>query len=368
MASQTIQTIEALERDLDAGVRPVYLVLGPEEYLRDQALRLLKKRVMEGGSVEFDCSEFAAGDAPVAEMLHAANVFPMLSPRRLVLVEDVDRFDGRKGGAAGGKGEGDGDEEGEADLSPKEKKAAAELEALLDGLQSIPPRSTVILTAMDLDRRKRLYKAFQKGFCLCEFPKLKDAALQRWAEDFVRRSGYRMSGASIKRVVEMAGTDVRTLASELEKLTLYAGEKKTIPDAVIADLVRTSRQQTIFNLTDAVGRRDRDGALKALDNLLGMGEHPLMVVTMLARQCRQMLIAIEGVRRRKNPRDIAAAAQIPPFKMDEFLRQARASAADPSAAEAVEGMFLRLASIDKRLKSSSLDGRVLLEGLIVEFV
>ena len=350
----TVQTIEEMNRDLDAAVRPVYLVLGPEEYLRDEALRLLKSRIMTDGAAEFDYSEFTARSASVAEILQAANIYPMLSKRRLVLVEEVSNFEKNR--------EREEDDGGGHRVSTA-GKSESELDMLLEGLKSISPRSTVILTAMELDKRKKLYKFFQKNFCLCEFPKLKDVELQRWAEAFVRKSGHSMSSPSIRRVVEMAGSDLRTLASEFEKLMLFAGEEKSIPDAVIDDLVRTSRQQTIFNLTDAVGRRDRNGALKALDNLLGMGEHPLVVVTMLARQCRQMLIAIEGVQQRKSPRDIAAEAQIPPFKLDEFLRMARSS--DQSV---VEKMFLRLATMDRQLKSSSMDGRMLLEGLICEFV
>jgi len=328
-----LQTLEELEKDLAAAVRPVYLVLGPEEYLCDQALAILKSRVITPGAADFDYSVFTAGDAKVAEILDAANIYPMLSQRRLVVVEDVGKF------------------------------KDAEAEKLLEGLASVSRRSTVILTAAELDKRKKFYKTFQKDFCLCEFPLLKGVALERWAETFMRKSGYRISTGALKRVVDAAGTDMRALVSEFEKLMLYAGEEKNIPDAVIEDLVRASRQQSVFDLTNAVGRRDRKGALRSLGNLLGMGEHPLVIVTMLARHCRQTLIALEGLRERKNPRDIASAAQIPPFALDQFLAGARAVSPD-----AVRDMYVRLAAIDRQLKSSSLDGRALLEGLICEFV
>ena len=332
MAMQ-LQTLEELERDIAVAIRPVYLVLGPEEYLCDKALAILKSRIMTPGAADFDYSVFTAGDVSIAEILEAANIFPMLSKRRLVIVENVGKL----------------------------KDTDAEM--LLEGLVSISPRSTVILTAIELDKRKKIYKTFQKDFCLCEFPSLKGPVLERWADDFVRKSGYRISAPALKRVVNIAGADLRTLAAEFEKLMLYAGEEKSIPDSVIEDLVRASRQQSIFDLTNAVGRRDRVGALRSLGNLLGMGEHPLVVVTMLSRHCRQMLIAIEGLRERKNPRDIASAAQIPPFAVEKFLAGARAVNQNT-----VRDMYIRLAAIDRQLKSTQLDGRALLEGLIYEFV
>jgi len=328
-----LQTLEELERDLTVSVRPVYLLLGPEEYNCGQALAILKNRTITPGAVDFDYSVFTAGDARVQEILESASTFPMLSPRRLIVVEDIGKF------------------------------KDSEAETLLDGLNRISPRSTIILTAVELDKRKKFFKTAQKDFCLCEFPRLKGPVLERWAETFVRKQGYRISTVALKRVIDIAGADLQTLASEFEKLMLYAGEEKVIPDAVIEDLVRASRQQSIFDLTNAVGRRDRNGALRSLGNLLGMGEHPLVVVTMLARHCRQTLIAIEGLRERKNPRDIASAAQIPQFAIDQFLAGVRAVNPDT-----VKGMYIRLAAIDRQLKSSSLDGRALLEGLLCEFV
>ena len=328
-----LQTLEELERDLASVIRPVYLVLGPEEYQCAQALAILKSRITTPGAADFDCSTFTTGEASVAEIFEAVNVYPMLSPRRLVVVENIGKF------------------------------KDAETDALLKKLPLISTRSTLILTALELDRRKTFYKNFRKDFCLCEFPKLKGAALERWASDFIRKSGYHISPGAIKKVVDIAGADQRTLASEFEKLMLYAGAKKIIPDDVIDDLVRLSRQQTIFDLTDAIGRRDRRGALKALGNLIVMGEPIFPILAMLARHCRQTLIAIEGLTAGKNHHDIAAAAQIQPFALEKFLAGARA--VNPNT---VRGMYVRLAEIDRQLKSTSLDGRVLLENLICEFV
>jgi DNA polymerase-3 subunit delta len=144
---------------------------------------------------------------------------------------------------------------------------------------------------------------------------------------------------------------------------LYSGEEKTISNAAIESLVRASRQHGIFELIGSVGQHDRNGALRSLANLLGMGEHPLVVVTMLARHCRQILIAKDCIQQGKNSRETAALAQIPFFILEQFLRQARST-----ETSSIQEMYLRLAAIDKQLKSSSLDGRILLESLICALV
>jgi DNA polymerase III subunit delta len=324
-----LQGLEELESDLKRELRPVYLILGPEIYQCRSAIALLKKHTLSPDSVAFDFSEFNAAEASVDEIMEAAGTFPMVSKRRLVLVDDVEHL---KESDQGG---------------------------LLDSLARLSKRSTLVLLAEDIDHRKKFYKTLREKHCVAEFPKLKGMALEKWAEAFIRNEGYRISTATIKKIVELVGSDLQTLSSELEKLMLSSGKEKDISHTAVEDLVRASRQHGIFELINAIGQRDRAGALRSLANLLSMGEHPLVIVTMMARNCRQILIAKEGLLQGNNAKEIASTAQIPPFILDQFLRQARAI-----DAASVQEMYIRLAAIDKRLKSTSLDGRIMLESLI----
>jgi len=329
-----LQSPEELEIDLrNKGWRNVYLILGPEQYYCRLAVHLLKRNALSPGSEAFDYSEFIAGNATVDKIIEAVSTFPMVSLRRLVLVTEA------------------------------EKLKENEQDALLDSIKSISGRGTLVLVAEELDHRKRFYRQLRDMNSVAEFPKLKSAALVQWAEAFVRRQGYRIASSAIRKIVELAGSDLQTLACELEKLFLYAGKERNIPESAVNDLVGVSRQHGIFELIDAAARHDRSGALRSLTNLLSMGEHPLVIVTMMARQCRQLLIAKEHLLRGSNAQTIGNAAQVPPFLLDQFLRQARAS----DAAQ-VQEMYIRLADIDRRLKSSSGDGRLLLECLICALV
>jgi DNA polymerase III subunit delta len=329
-----LQSLEELENDLRANtVRSVYLILGPELYLCQLAINLLKSKSLSPESFAFDFSDFSAGAVSVDQIIEAANIFPMVSRKRMVLVTEADKL------------------------------KDAEQEELLNALDTLSPRSVLVLFAEDLDHRKRFYKAFREKYCVSEFPKLKDAALEKWAASFIQRQGYRISASGIKKITELAGSDLQTMSGELEKLILFAGKDKSIPDSAVEDLIGGSREQSIFELINAVGRRDRNGALRSLANLLSMGEYPLVIVTMLARHCRQILIAKDGLSKGISAREIGSAAQIPPFLLDQFLRQARAM--DSSG---VQKMYLTLAEIDRKLKSTSADGRMLLESLICTYV
>jgi DNA polymerase III subunit delta len=329
-----IQSLEELESDLDTRTgRSIYLILGPELFLCRRAISMLKGKGVSPESMAFDFSEFSGGEDSIDQIIEAANIFPMMSKKRMVLVNQADKF------------------------------KDSEQESLLGSLDTLSMRSLLVLFADDLDHRKKFYKTLREKYCVAEFPKLKDAALEKWAASFIQRQGYRCSPASIKKITELAGSDLQTMAGELEKLILFAGKDKTIPDSAVEDLISGSREQSIFELINAVGRRDRNGALRSLANLLSMGEYPLVIVTMLARYCRQVLIAKDCLDKGVNAREIGSAAQIPPFLLDQFLRQARAVELG-----AIQKMFIRLAEIDRKLKSTPADGRQLLENLICSYV
>jgi DNA polymerase III subunit delta len=325
-----VQTIEELENDLKtADLRPVYIVLGPEQYQRRQAVDLLKGKAFSADSGAFDFSEFCGGEDSIDEIIKSANTYPMLSRKRVALVSSADKL------------------------------TDSEQEDLLESLKSFSSRGLLILLADELDHRKRLYKTIRETGCIAEFGKLRGPALERWAEAFVRREGYQISIGAMKKILDLAGTDLQSLTTELQKILLFTGKQKNIPDSAIDDLVRNSRQHKIFELLDAVGVRDRKGALQILNSLLAAGDSPIGIVAMMARHCRQVLIARDLLGQKMDSREIAARLQILPFLIEKFMRQVRS--ADPVA---ITTMFIHLADTDRRLKSSSADGRLLLEQAI----
>jgi DNA polymerase III subunit delta len=325
-----LQTLEDLEKSLNAAdLPPVYLVLGPERFQCRQAVDLLKSKTLAPVSVAFDYSEFCAGEDSIDDIIKSANTYPMLAKRRVALVTSA------------------------------EKLSDPEQETLIEALKDFSSRGLLILLAEDLDHRKKLYRTIRETGCVAEFAKLKGYALERWAEAYVQKEGYRISSAAMKKILDLAGSDLQSLSTELEKLILFSGRQRNIPDSAIEDLVRGSRQHKIFDLIDAIGLRDRTSALRLLENLISGGESPLAIVALMARHCRQVLIAKDYLGQKMDVREIAARAQVLPFLMDKFMRQVRSA-----DAAAVQEMYIRLADIDRRLKSSSVDGRLLLEQVI----
>jgi DNA polymerase III subunit delta len=323
-------TFDEFEFDLERGrFLPVYLFLGPEEYLLRAAIASLKKKVLAPESLAFNLVEFSARETPAARIVAEASTFPLMSPRRLVLATDINELPA----------------EGQETIA-----------AYADNPQE---KAVLVLIAAELDRRTGFYRRLAERVCVVEFAKIKGPALERWAANYLSRIGFGISSEALKRLVDLAGSDMLTLRNEIEKLILYAGGEKQIQDSAVNLLVPASRQHGIFELTAALGKRDRKTALRLLGNLLEAGEPPLVILTMMARHFRQILIAKELLAEGRQARDIGRAAQVPEFVLSDFLKQAQAL--EP---EMARSLYLRLARIDRSFKSSRPDERMLLEQLI----
>ena len=325
-----ILTFEDFESEAGQGrFRPVYLVFGPEAYLMRRAISLFKESAVPPETRAFNVAEFSGQGEDAEEILKEANTYPMMSQRRLVLVTEVAKLP-------------------EADLALLAEYARTPLE-----------KTILVLVADELDRRSKFYRSMAESACLIECAKMKGVALERWTEALLARRGLRISAAARKKLVDLAGSDMISLANEIEKLILYAGQEKTIPEAAIDELVQASRLHGIFELTAALGKRDSKAALRVLGNLLEAGEASLGILAMMARHFRQVLIAQDLLKEGRPPAEIGRLIQIPEFALMEFLRQVRA--VDPEIARTMYG---RLAHADRSFKSTNPDERMVLEHLI----
>jgi DNA polymerase-3 subunit delta len=323
-------TIEEFEAELARGeFSPVYLFFGPEAYLLRRALALLKDKAMPQDALAFNFVERNAKDTTAARIVHEANTFPLMSSRRVVIVSGFEQLP----------------EDGQ--------------ETLAAYLASPQKKTVLVLVAGEIDRRTSFYKRLLEHASIVECKKLEGIALRRRAEQILSSQGYRISPTALDLLMDLAGSDLSSITGELEKLILYAGTDKTIRDATVEVLVEGSRQHGIFELTTAMGQKDRKTALRLLGNLLESGEAPLYILAMMAWHFRRIIIAQEMLAEGQSPGEIGKALKIWGTQLPDFIKGIRST--DPGT---MRQMLPRLARMDRAFKSTGADERLLLEELI----
>src|SRR5690349_13618052 len=92
------RTRKDLEQSLKKGqVEPVYFLYGEETYLRDGAARQIVEVALTGTLLrEFNDSSFDLLTDDIRDVIAAAEQLPLMSDRRVVVVKNLNKLEGRK--------------------------------------------------------------------------------------------------------------------------------------------------------------------------------------------------------------------------------------------------------------------------------
>src|SRR5688572_28146933 len=137
------------------------------------------------------------------------------------------------------------------------------IEAILDYVEKqLPPEVKFLLSASLIDKRRSAYKRIQKLADVRMFDR-PDTSRAGWEDEVIpmverraRELGISFESGAVEMLVHLAGEDTRQLDSEVEKLSLYAGERKRVTEEDVRLLVPLNRAGVIFELGNAIGRRD----------------------------------------------------------------------------------------------------------------
>ena len=145
---------------------------------------------------------------------------------------------------------------------------------------------------------------------------------------------------------------------------MFAEPDRPITRAEIETLVPEARQSGVFELSDALGRKDRTRALEVLDTLAKSGVYWPMQLTMLGGLFRQALAVREMGGR--SPQQVSAqlsrhGARVWPSRARQLIDIARQFSRDQ-----LECAVVALHQADCDLRRERPDDRIIMEKLVLE--
>jgi DNA polymerase III subunit delta len=337
--------------------RAGYVLVGDEIFLQDRCRAAVIKSFVPAELRDFCLSDLDLATTSIFEVLDRAQTPSLMAPFQVIFIRNVRQLYTR-----GAK---------------KEEFAALERyfcspnpQALLlfvaDFLRI--PNDARRMEMEDKNRYERLTETLGEHCGMVELARVNEEDAMRWAVGTAQAEQIRMEPDAARELVDALGADMMLVASEVEKLLIYATGRGRITLGDVETMVLGAKQRSLYELTDAISSRDRVRALALLHGLLNSsdaGEDAAIGhLYMLARTFRQMLVILE-----KNVRDSRAIWQalwqgfrIPPFAADDLIRQARRYKSRRDLTRALR----LIARADIELRSSPPDKRLLLERLIYE--
>lgn len=166
--------------------------------------------------------------------------------------------------------------------------------------------------------------------------------------------------AAVQRLVALGNNDSWRIATELEKLIAFGGEKPvTVAD--VESMVISENSSDIFALTDALGQRNAARALALLQREFSAGTNEFSLIATLAGHLRTLYNVKLAQQRGSNPATMASELAIHPFVLQKAASQTARFSTDE-----LRDLHHRLVTIDHDLKTSPLDAETLLDMLMMQ--
>ena len=282
--------LSELSKELEAQhFRPAYLLAGGEALLRDDALALLRSAIIGDQATDFNLERLDASSSPAA-LCDALRSLPIMADRRLVILREPGS---RRGGAR------------------KLLEVLSEEVKLMRDRE--PIQCVLVVSASQVDRREAWVKAFAKPAAVvdCEAPR-KTRELVGFVEAEARRQELVLEHGVAALLVERIGAQLLLLRQEITKAALLAGAGEPLRREHVLAATSDLAEESIWELTDAIGEGKRSAALRRLAGLLRDGEPAPLILGALANHFRKLLRSASG-----------EALSGPPFVVKKISSQAQ---------------------------------------------
>jgi len=286
--------LDEFNRSLDRGeISPLYYFHGDEPHLMERAVKRLMDAVVPPDFRDFNLDLYYGKECKGDEIASVAQTLPMFADRRMVLVKRAGEL------------------------------SAAALDALVSCVADPSPTTCLVFVGGKVDQRKKFFQELKKRGELVECKRPYENQLGAFIREEAKGLGKRVEPAAAEMLVYLVGNNLGELATQLEKVALYVGQRQSITVDDVRGIVSDTKVESVFDLTNALGERELGKALRSLATILRDGEEPLMLLAMIARHFRQLWRVRDLMAQKVSQQEISRLAGINPYFIKGVMAQAR---------------------------------------------
>jgi len=273
---------------------PLYLLMGEEGYYIDMVCDYITQNVLSEADKAFNQTILYGKDVDAAAVINTAKRFPMMSQYHVVAVREAQQIKN------------------------------------IDDLiwyVSNPNKSAILVICYKykkLDKRKKLYKEFEKNGVVLESDRLYENQVPDWITNNLRAKGYGIQPPAALLLTEYLGNDLQKINKELEKLiiTLPSGEKNISP-AHIEQNIGISKDYNPYELQKALVEKNSLKAFRIVDYMGNNQKTNPFAVTIASLYSffnKIFLISLLG----NKPKEwLQEKLSIKPFFYNDYVRAAK---------------------------------------------
>ena len=322
---------EAVKSIKRGNLLPVYFFFGEDSFSIDTSVNELNAALKPFLASDFDKETFYADEKPLSEVIDFATVFPFGSEKKFIIYKEFEKS--------------------------RDKKS---LQSYIES----PAEFTVLLIIHNGSIQNAdtvLYRTLLEKNFIYEAKELKGNNLINWLVDYCEANKKALNLENAQMIVDIVGENRSMLEAQLDKIITFIGDKAEITLEDIRALSSSLKEYSIFDLQDAIGKKDKARAMKLAFNLLEKGQEPTFIIHMLTRYFTGLARVNEMTEQKLNDYAAARIVGTHPYYYREY-KQARRAYSDRDIFQASRALL----KADLTIKTTSADKKSVVSVLISE--
>lgn len=311
----------------------LYVFYGEEDFLREyNANKVVSACNLSNPSMNF----VKLDDETISKLPDNCEQMPFCDEKKVVLVKNSGLFTSGK------------------------KVSPSVTEKVVEYLLNLPEYATVVFNEESVDKRLTPYKKLSK---VGKFEELKyrgTVDLANWICSGMKKCNAEIDIEDAKYLADSCGPSMSYLYSEIKKLAVLNNEGEKITKSLINEVCVKSMQGIIFDLTDAIGNKDKKKSLILMNELILKKEAEQFILIMLYKHFRNLFLLRVAT---DEGRASADELSINPYVYRKLLGQVKNYEKNE-----LRNILCKLVELDVKSKKGEVDLRIGLEVLLTVWV
>jgi DNA polymerase III delta subunit len=303
-----------LKNDIAEGAKGIYLLEGDDAYFKTKAEEQIKTAFLQFPELNFttfDANNYKG--ANLSEISAAAQSFPFMSEKRIIKITDLNPTDG----------------DYEKYIQPM--------------FENLP--SSTILIIVNNPSKKGVDLKRKKCVTYVDCNKADEETVTKWAYLTLKRAGVPSSVEACQAIAAYCLCDMGRVSVEVEKLIALKSEQG-ITKALVDELIYKDADYRIYEMTNAVARKNNAAFCEILYDLLSKGNDENLILSALLSYFKNLLIIATSNSSDKELADM--------LKMKEYGVKKSGEQAQAIGRERLKNLVSGLYSLIADIKSGNL--------------
>lgn len=316
-----------LKTSLKTKIENAYLIFGDDRYLCYDALKKIEN-ALSITMKDMNSVVMQGENTTVKEIVNSANMYPFGDAYRLVVVKNFNLG--------------------------KTKEEKKELENYLK--EPLPSTVLVFFNPENPENIKGM-----SHITPVDCSKIDAKVISAFVKNTLAKNGILASEEAIEKLIMFADNDMTKISSELEKLSAYVFETKTLTADIVEKFVVQTKEYQVFELAEFIAKGEASKAIDLVDSFMIKSGSAFMLLSPLYNTYRRALFV--SVNKDKSQSELASLLGVKEFAIKMLSNQVKVF-----SAKQLKSIVDMIADYDRKIKVGEMKENTAIKTVVINIL